>query len=363
MRLLLARFWSTIAPADHRIWIGERPEMAWQIVGHDWAVALLKRGLAADRIAHAILFTGPPQIGKTQLALALAQALNCQQPEPPCGQCSSCLKIERRVHPDVRVIEGEGVGGSIKIDQVRALQREAILSPYEGRQRVFVLRHMDLASTEAANSLLKTLEEPPSKVVLALTAVQVERLPTTVVSRCQRLDLRPAARQMVETFLEGQGVPAEQAKLLARLSGGRVGWAVNAAKDQNLLEQRQQRLDQLVELLSADRVRRLEFAQRASQDPAAGRAVLELWTSWWRDLFLVQGHGDGYLVNVDRKGELEWLAGRSTLPEVWRALNALQETAAQLEANVNARLAWEGLLLQLPRWQPRRDDHGSERQH
>jgi DNA polymerase-3 subunit delta' len=377
--LPLASFWSTIAPTDrtgqvsrvpgaghsygHWIWIGKHSEMDWQIIGHDWAVSLLQDGLAAGRVAHAILFTGPPQIGKTQLALVLAQALNCQQPAPPCGRCSSCLKIQRRVHPDVRVIEGEGAGGGIKIDQVRALQREAILSPYEGKQRVFVLRRIDLASTEAANSLLKTLEEPPAHVVLVLTAVQAEALPATVVSRCQRLDLRPAPRHIVEAFLEGRGVPAEKARLLARLSGGRVGWAVDASQDQNLLQQRQQRLDQLIEILSANRVERLEFAQGVSQDPVDSRALLELWMVWWRDLFLVQGQGNEYLINVDRKGELEWLAGRSTLAEVRAVLNAIQETTAQLEANVNARLAWEGLLLQLPRWQPIPGDHGSEIQH
>ena len=337
--------------------------MAWQIIGHDWAVTLLQQGLAADRVTHAVLFTGPPKIGKTQLALALAQALNCRQAAPPCGQCSSCRKIQQRVHPDVRVIEGEGAGGSIKIDQVRALQREAVLSPYEGKHRVYVLRRMDLASTEAANSLLKTLEEPPAHVVLVLTAVRAEALPATVVSRCQRLDLRPAARQVLEAFLLEQGLSAEKAKLLARLSAGRVGWAVEASRDQALLQQRQERLDQLVGLLSADRVERLEFAQRASQDPLASRALLELWMVWWRDLFLVHGQGKQHLVNVDRRGELEWVAGQSTLPEVWTALNALQETAARLEANVNGRLAWEGLLLQLPRWQPLEGDRGNERGH
>lgn len=337
--------------------------MAWPIVGHEWAIELLQQGLAAGRVAHAILLTGPPQIGKTRLALALAQALNCQQPAPPCGQCPSCLKIQRGTHPDVRVIAGEGVGGSMKIEQVRALQREAILSPYEGKRRVFVLRRIDLASTEAANSLLKTLEEPPPGVVLVLTAVQAEMLPPTVVSRCQRLDLRPAPRHVLVTFLVEQGVPAQQAQLLAQLSGGRVGWAIDATRDQGLLPQRQQDLDRLVEILAADRVERLEFALQASQDPVTSRALLELWTLWWRDLFLVQGQGSGHIVNVDRRDELEGLAGRGTSSEVWTALNALQETAAQLEANVNVRLAWEGLMLRLPRWQPVSRNRSNGRLH
>jgi DNA polymerase-3 subunit delta' len=220
-----------------------------------------------------------------------------------------------------------------------------------------------LASTEAANSLLKTLEEPPASVVLILTAVHAEGLPATVVSRCQRLDLRPAARHVVEAFLMDRGVPEEKARLLARLSGGRVGWAVDAIQDEQLLQQRQQRLEQLVEILSADRVERLEFAQSASQDPAGSRALLELWTVWWRDLLLVQGHGSRHLINVDRRGELERLAGQSALPEVWTALNALEETAAQLEANVNARLAWEGLLLRLPRWQSMPGGRDNQRQY
>jgi DNA polymerase-3 subunit delta' len=257
------------------------------------------------------------------------------------------------------VIVGEGAGGSIKIEQIRALQREAILSPYEGRRRVFVLRRVDLASTEAANSLLKTLEEPPADVVLALTALEAETLPTTVVSRCQRIDLRPAPRHVVEAFLVEKGVPVEKARLLAQLSGGRVGWAIEASQDEQVLQQRQQHLGQLVEMLSADRVERLEFAREAAQNLEESRAVLELWTVWWRDLFLAQGQGEGYIVNVDRREELERLAGRTTLTEVWVVLNALQETAIQLEANVNPRLAWEGLMLQLPRWQLVPSEHGT----
>jgi DNA polymerase-3 subunit delta' len=322
--------------------------MAWQIIGHDWAVAFLQQSMATGRVAHAYLFTGPPQVGKRKLALGLAQALNCTGSQSPCGQCLSCLKVAKGTHPDVRVIEGEGAGGSIKIDQVRALQREAMLSPYEGRHRVYILRRVGQASLEAANSLLKILEEPPEHVVLILTAVQPESLPATVVSRCQRLDLRPVARHTLEAVLRERGIAEPQARLLARLSGGRVGWVLDASGEEIVLNDRQRDLDKMIQLLGATRVERLDFAWEISRNPGASRALLELWTVWWRDLLLMHNQGQDSVINIDRSDELGWMMSQSTMPQVRLALGALQSAAAQLEANVNARLAWEGLMLNLP---------------
>jgi DNA polymerase-3 subunit delta' len=325
--------------------------MGWQIIGHNWAVTLLQRGLETGRVAHATLLCGPPQVGKTRLALTLAQALNCGEPGRPCGQCASCRKVEKDTHPDVRLIEGEGAGGGFKIDQIRDVKRESVLSPYEGPYRIFVLRRIDLASIEAANSLLKLLEEPPDPVVLVLTAVQGDRLPATVVSRCQRLDLRPVARGVIEAALREKGVPAPKAQLLARLSGGRVGWALDVSRDEHLLQQRQEDLDQLQRVLSSGLVDRLDYAWQASRDVAASRATIELWTTWWRDLLLLHQHGEDHVVNVDRGEELGRLSGQSNPFQIQRVLSALQDTVAQLDAYVNPRLALEGLLLKLPRWQ------------
>jgi len=283
--------------------------------------------------------------------LALAQALNCTPPDPPCGQCTSCLKITKQSHPDVQLVVGEGAGESIKIDQVRALQREAALSPYEGRYRVFVLRQFDRASVEAANSLLKTLEEPPAHVVLGLTATHAEALPSTVVSRCQRLDLRPAASHIIETALQEKKISTEKAQLLARLSGGRVGWAFNACVNDDPLHQREQDLDLLAELLAADRAKRFDFAKKASRDGGGCRRQIALWIGWWRDLLLLCSQNDKGVMNVDRLGELRSLVQKTNESQIWSILSALQTTAAQLEANVNAQLALESLMLKLPEWQ------------
>jgi len=265
------------------------------------------------------------------------------------------MRIAGGTDPDVRVVRGEGAAGSLKIDQIRELQHDAALASYAGRYRVFILRHMDLATVEAANSLLKTLEEPPPHVVLILTAVSAEALPPTVVSRCQRLDLRRVPLPEIELALRASGAAEDEAGLLAHLSAGRLGWALDAQRDAAVLVRRRAALDQMVGLLDADRVERLAFADRLSRDGEACRHSLELWASWWRDLLLVCAATDPgapalaeHVVNVDRIDELAALAGRWDRDRVYRVLVALSRALDQLDANVNARLAVEGLLLKLP---------------
>jgi DNA polymerase-3 subunit delta' len=319
----------------------------WQVVGHEWAVKLLERSLASGRTAHAYLLLGLPQIGKTTLALNFAQALNCQDEEKPCGQCRSCLKITHGNHPDVRVIEASN--GTIKIDQIRAMQREVALSPHESRWRVYVIRQMERATTEAANCLLKTLEEPPDQVILMLTASDMDQLLPTIISRCQVLNLRPPAMTLVQKALEERwGVDPERAKLLARLSGGRLGWAVRASEDKAILQKRKRHLDEMMELIGQGRVERLRYAQHLSRNPDGLREVLDLWLSWWRDLLLIKGGSSTEVTNVDREATLRSQARGYGLTQVQDFIEALRTAVWQLEHNVNTRLTLEVLMLSLP---------------
>lgn len=322
--------------------------MPWPIIGHEWAASFLQQSLAAGRESHAYLFCGPPQVGKTTLARLLAQALNCVQPGAPCGVCSSCTRIARGSHPDVQVIQGRGAGGRLLIDQVRALQHDASLAPYEGRRRVLVLRQMDLALDEPSNALLKTLEEPPARVVLVLTAARREMLLPTIVSRCQVLELRAVPPEVIEQALRVRGTPPEQARLVARLSTGRPGWALQATQDDGLLLQRKQDAGWLFALLAADPVERIDAAGKISRDLAAARRLLGVWLACARDLVLLHGSGRKHLVNVDEVERLEPLAATLSLAQAWGLVAAVQETAQQIAENVNPRLAVEGLILRLP---------------
>jgi DNA polymerase-3 subunit delta' len=319
----------------------------WQVVGHEWAVELLERSLVNGRTAHAYLLLGLPQIGKTTLALNFAQALNCLGEGKPCGQCRSCRKIAHGSHPDVRVIEA--INRTIRIDQIRAMQREVALSPHEGRWKVYVIRQMERATTEAANCLLKTLEEPPSQVILMLTASDMDQLLPTIVSRCQVLNLRPPSVLLTQKALEERWeIDPDRARLLARLSGGRLGWAVRASEGKAILRKREKRLNEMIELVGQGRVERLRYAQHLSQSSGGLRDVLDLWLSWWRDLLLIEGESSTEVTNMDREATLRSQAQGYSLTQVRDFIEALRTAVWQLEHNTNTRLTLEVLMLSLP---------------
>jgi DNA polymerase-3 subunit delta' len=318
------------------------------VVGHDWAASLLLRSIEQGHVAHAYLFTGLEHIGKSTLARALAQALNCTDPAPPCGQCRACKLIAAGKFPGLHWVAPEG--NTLKIDQVRALQHDLALAPMEGRYRVAIMDGMDRATPEASNALLKTLEEPPAHVVVVLIAPEAESLLPTIVSRCQPIALRPLSVDAVRAALiERWNVDREHAELLAHLSGGRLGWAVTAAQDESVLARRAQSLDDLLRLMGLGRVERFAYAEELAADSLAARETLRLWQTWWRDVMLLASGSDAVLTHSDRQAALRDCASRFGVDRARTAASDLAQTLWYLDHSANARLALEVLMLDLPK--------------
>lgn len=188
-----------------------------EIRGQDRAVAILRRALAAGRVAHAYLFTGPPSCGKHTTALAVAKALNCARaPGEGCGACSSCDRIEGENHPDVQTLTREGAAQIIPIETIRRRVLPQLgHPPHEGGARVFLVEEASSLQAAAANALLKTLEEPPPRTHFILSTTAADALLPTIRSRCQRVALS-ALPADVRAEIAGDRDAAERAAAAAR---------------------------------------------------------------------------------------------------------------------------------------------------
>lgn len=343
-----------------------------ELIGQTAAVTALLRAKARDRLAHALLFTGPEGVGKRTAALALAQALNCAAPREDgdaCGVCSSCRRIASGSHPDVRVIEpeakasaderereaprtdsdpkaAEGKGKTLKVGQVRErVLQDAYLKPMEGRAKVYILDPAEALNVEAENSLLKMLEEPPKAVTLVLASSQPFYLLPTIRSRCREVRFSPLAPEVLAPWLQARLACApEEAQTLARLSGGRPGEALRQAEEDQR-EFRREVLDQLRPGAGTDRAGRMFSTKEQAADLPDALALL---LTWYRDLLLLSlGGAPELLINVDRRDELAAIAARSA-PEAWeRSCGLLLQAMDQLHRNANAQLLLDVLWMKL----------------
>jgi DNA polymerase-3 subunit delta' len=326
--------------------------MNWDMLGHEWAVGLLKEHVARGGLRHAYLFTGPQGIGRRTLALRMAQALNClQPPEPgePCRNCRVCKQIARMEHPDLAVEQAEQAGGILKVDQIRDLQRSLSLAPYDARYRVALLMRFEEANPNAANALLKTLEEPPPQVILILTADSPESLLPTIVSRCEVVRLRPLPLELVRQGLQDRWeLSVEEADLLAHISGGRPGYALRLHVEPESMAQRIAWLNDHQQMLSANRVQRFAYAETLSKDKDALRSALLVWISLWRDVLLCAAGSNSPFANLDRAEEIGSMADHFGLDAAHQTIARLEHTLDLLDRNANTRLAAEVMLLDLP---------------
>ena len=343
--------------------------MTWTLVGQEQAVGVLTRAVEEDRVAHAYLFAGPAHVGKTVAAIQFAQLLNCTGGEPPCGRCRACERIAATAHPDVEMV---GIGGlcddaehkhsaddsrSIRVCQVRRIQRVVTRGAFEARYRVFIIEPADALEVVASNALLKTLEEPPDNVVIILVTDKEEALLPTIRSRARRVGFSGLTAPVIERTLRTRwDVEPSRASELARLAGGRLGWAVGALHDERVLEQHADALDRAQALAAAPLSERFAFAAdaggRYTKDRAGIQETLEAWQAWWRDILLIAAGREGQAVFRERLDSLRPLAAQCGVPAAVRALRAISDARQHLAENASPLLALETMMLALPELRP-----------
>ncbi|MDD4873657.1 MAG: DNA polymerase III subunit [Dehalococcoidales bacterium] len=333
----------------------------WRVVGQDSVISLLKRSLEKNSLAHAYLITGPRHIGKMTLAMDLAQAINCSEENPPCGECKTCVKIKEGKHADIQVItltqegdESESISRvEIGIDRIRQIQHMVCLLPFEGKRKVFIIKGAELLSIEAANCLLKTLEEPITQSVFILLTINISLLPETVISRCQKLSLNTVPVAEIENYLVTHyGIESVKAKVLGRLSRGCLGWAISATQDEKILESFGEKRKKILEMMESNLDERFSYAAVLATQFGKERAIafdiLDIWLDLWRDILLLKiGLGEE-IVNIDIKNQLIELANNNDLLIIRGSIKSIMDAKEQLNQNANPRLTLEVLMLDVP---------------
>ncbi len=304
----------------------------------------VRQQLQADRLPHGLLLAGPQGMGKLHFAQQLMASLLCQKVDNEglaCGACSSCLLLAAQTHPDLSVLQAEAPGKAIKVDDVRRLGAQLNLTSQYGGYRVALIVDAHDMNINAANSLLKTLEEPTGGTILILVSSSPQKLPITVRSRCQAMAFKGPTTQQAVSWLEGQGVvPADVSGLLG-LAHGAPLLALELQQGE-LLAHHQLLISSLLGVIKNQPV-----VDRAEQLHKLPLPYLLNWLyDWVQDLIkLAQCGESATLVHEAWKKDLRQLATRCRLQGLYEYLDQLVKCKQLQTFPLNTQLLWEDLLL------------------
>jgi DNA polymerase-3 subunit delta' len=342
-------------------------ELKWPPLGNNQATDFLGRTLAAGKIASAYVFVGPDDVGKTTIASCFAASLLClnfnKAGALPCGTCQSCRQNQvgksaglgndlTSVHPDFHILKRLPDKKNIGIEQIRDFIRELELSSFLNSYKIGIIKQAESLSDEAANALLKTLEEPKNKVVIILSVKELSSIPATIASRAQIVRFYPVKTEIIYHFLINEyGTSRSQALHLSRLCLGRPALAVKFLQDENFLREYQKRVDSFLNFSSQPIYQRFQvvgelLGEKATGQEAVRRAerILETWQGVMRDVILANFNHQDLIQHESSLASLERVA-RTTPPErliSW--FGRLDETKQYLRANVGPRQALEQLV-------------------
>ena len=320
------------------------------VLGQETVVTILKNALTKDRLSHAYIFTGKQGVGKGRTAFEFAKAANCEElKDDACDECLSCRKANNDNHPDIKEIKAQE--SSIKIDQIRELQQEIMYKPYESKKKVYIIHQVEDMTISAANSLLKTLEEPPSYAIIILLTNNLNQLLATTTSRCQLVRFKRIPDQLIkENLIKNYDISSAKGQLISSLADGRYDYACSLIEDEEQLERRKEVIDILIEFPKLDKVDLFEKVQDLLDYRDEINQILEVMLSWYRDLLLLNLKQEDKVINADYLAELKKSLDKFKVEEIEKIIEEIENSNKLIKGfNVNLQLSLEVMMLKLNR--------------
>lgn len=331
---------------------------SWPVIGHTHVVAYLQHVLKTNALVHAYVFIGPQHVGKTTVADLFISRLLCAAPSEnqlPCGTCIHCRHILTHSHPDcidiVRNTDEETgtVASWISVEQVRSLQNQLHAKPFLAERKVVRIFDADRLSTEAANSLLKALEEPGPGTVFVLMTSRAGDVMPTILSRCQAVYFTPVPHATMLQALGEQYDAKKKAETLAAIAHGCPGIAIRYMQEPEALEAMLAKAHECLALHRLDRPQQLLRGVAGKEiTRQQAREQLALWQLLLRDLLLLHHGQSETLTFVALRTELEAIAQHYTPHQLTELLEDTNQLEAYIDANVSPKWILESLILQLP---------------
>ncbi len=312
------------------------------------AINILKKELKTAEISHAYLFLGEEGVGKKTVALEFAKSLNCKQEEADnCDDCINCRKITHGNHPDVKIVEIEEDSSELKIDQIREIQKEIAYKPYESERKLYIIDEADKMTVQAANSLLKTLEEPPSYATIILLAEEISSLLPTIISRCENVKLSNIPAEIIEKHLKEKGIEEKKAQISSIFSRGSPGRAFDFVNDEHTIENRKKLLDFLTSLPETSTVDIFNRIEEINEIVQSDFPFFNLISGWYRDIILCKKESENQVVNFDYKTEIKKQVSEYSLEQLTSIIGLINKYEGYIKRNCRSDLTLQVLFIKI----------------
>lgn len=328
------------------------------VIGKEDVIGHLQTAVLQNKLSHAYIFEGEDGSGKLLMAKIFAKALQCEKNRGiwehggtdinPCGQCASCQKADGGNHPDIHILTHEKI--SIGVDDIRSqINQDVQIKPYDGGKKIYIIPNAERMTEQAANALLKTIEEPPEYALFLLLTDNVYRMLPTILSRCVQIKFRPVSTKAVKQYLmEKHHIPDYLAEVSAQFSQGNIGRAVRYAVNEEFLEIKEELLH-LLRYLDDMTVREiLSAVKKLAAHKGEINDYLDLILLWYRDVLMFKITGNlNLLIYRQELAFLKKQAQTRSYENIESILEAIETAKMRIRANVNFDTAMELMILKI----------------